>query len=82
MISVADGSSDATRKATFGSSVELLEAALALPVATPKAAGQIRPAWLVSRWWPRAGFGEDGTDPASASTSAPGVAPAVQDGRP
>jgi hypothetical protein len=29
---VADGSSDATCKATFGSSVELLEAALALPV--------------------------------------------------
>jgi hypothetical protein len=46
MISVADGSSDATRKAPFGS-VELRQAALALPVATSKAAGQIRSA-LVS----------------------------------
>ena len=38
--------------------------------------------WLVSHRWPWAGSGQDGTGPASASSSAPGVAPAVQDERP
>jgi hypothetical protein len=37
--------------------------------------------WLVSHRWPWAGSGQDGTGPASVSSSAPGIAPAVQDER-